>query len=245
MEDNLDRVTTYRANLPLWISSSTSHLMIKIRTLKKNIGNAFDVSKALNIKKFEIHAIEEADEDLEIHEAQVFSGRQISTIQKHLPCIRKKTSIPTKTFHKDKHASTEDESTQLFNDFSISVFTDKNELEVEYSNQTLNWFKGDQNRVETLLIKLKIGKATDPDNLGNVFLKNTARSISKSLTLVFQTTIKKGCFPSQWKTSQIWPIFKDEERKHVSCYRPLSLLCCVSTVIEKLIFEVIYTHTRA
>ena len=84
MEDNLDRVTTNRANLPLWISSSASHLMLEISTLNKNKENAFEVSKSVEIKKLEIQTLEEAHKDLEICEAEVFSNGFFRKIQKYL-----------------------------------------------------------------------------------------------------------------------------------------------------------------
>ena len=99
--------------------------MMKIRTLQKKKENTFDVSKALKIKNLEIQSIKEGDKDLEIYETEVFSTWQFSKIQKYLSCIRRKPSIPTTTFHKDKHASTEDETVQLFNVLFLSVFSEK------------------------------------------------------------------------------------------------------------------------
>ena len=49
---------------------------------------------------------------------------------------------------------------------------------------------------------------------------------------------------SQWKTSQTCLAFNDGDREGVSCYRLFSLLCRVSKVIGKLIFNVIHTLTK-
>ena len=115
------------------------------------------MSKTLKIKNVKIQSIKEADKDLEIYETEVFSTRQFNEIQKYLSCIRKKP-IPTKTFHKDKHASTEDESAQLFDNFFIMVLTERDELELDYNNQTLNWLKVDRNRAESLLSELRLAR---------------------------------------------------------------------------------------
>ena len=43
--------------------------------------------------------------------------------------------------------------------------------------------------------------------------------------------------PSEWKMHRITPIFKAGDRMSVKNYRPISLLCNVSKVLERLIFD--------
>ena len=45
------------------------------------------------------------------------------------------------------------------------------------------------------------------------------------------------CFPSTWKLSEIFPIFKEGDKQLVSNYPPISLLTVISKVLEKLIFD--------
>ena len=61
--------------------------------------------------------------------------------------------------------------------------------------------------------------------------------LPKSLTLIFQTIINKGQFATAWKLSEITPNFIDGDRKNISCYRPIRLLCNSSKILEKLIFD--------
>ena len=88
-------------------------------------------------------------------------------------------------------------------------------------------------------MKLQTNKACGPDNIGNTILKNLP-SLSNSLLLVFQAALNKGYFPTYWKVSEVIPIYKDENRAQIENYRPISLLCNVSKVFEKLIFNEIY-----
>ena len=62
-------------------------------------------------------------------------------------------------------------------------------------------------------------------------------ALSESLFLIFKTALNKGFLPSYWKISEVVPIFKDENRALIEQYRPISLLCSVSKVLEKLIFD--------
>ena len=42
----------------------------------------------------------------------------------------------------------------------------------------------------------------------------------------------------------LFSIFKEGNKADVSCYRPISLLCCCSKKLEKVIFDRIYKHTK-
>ena len=56
--------------------------------------------------------------------------------------------------------------------------------------------------------------------------------------------MNKSVYPSYWKISQVSPVFKEENKADVSCYRPISLLCCISKVFEKILFDQLYEHSR-
>ena len=133
------------------------------------------------------------------------------------------------------------ECANMFNSFFVSVFNQKDtNFQPNYPRKNLNCFRINQRRVETLLEDLKIGKSSGPDKIGNILLRNAAKGLSKSLTLIFQTIINKGTYPNQWKFGQICPVFKDGDQKDVTCYRPISLLSCISKVLERIIFDEIY-----
>ena len=97
----------------------------------------------------------------------------------------------------------------------------------------------DERKIKEILTKLQTNKACGPDNVGNTILKNLP-TLSKSLHIVFQAALNKGCFPAYWKTSEVIPIFKDENRAMIEQYRPISLFCNVLKVLEKLIFNEFY-----
>ena len=129
----------------------------------------------------------------------------------------------------------------MFIIFFVSVFNQKDtNFQPNYPRKNLNWFRKNQRRVKTLLEDLKIGKSSGPDNIGNILLRNAAKGLSKSLTLIFQTIFNKGTYPNQWNFGQICPVFKDGDKKDVTCYRPISLLSCISKVLERIIFDEIY-----
>ncbi len=102
-----------------------------------------------------------------------------------------------------------------------------------------------ENEVLKLLCKLDTSKATGPDNVSNVFLKKCAVSLAKPLSMIFNLSLQTGSFPTKWKLANVTPVFKNKgDKKLCDFYRPISLLPCVSKVLEKLMFSHIYEFLR-
>ena len=80
--------------------------------------------------------------------------------------------------------------------------------------------------------------------MGNLLFKQLWSSISKSLMLFFNTIANKQQFPYTWKVSEIVPIHKENNKQVVSNYRPISLLNATSKVLEKLMFDKIYSKVQ-
>ena len=49
--------------------------------------------------------------------------------------------------------------------------------------------------------------------------------------------MNKETYPTYWKISQIRPIFKNSNESDVTCYQTISLLNCMSKVLEKKIID--------
>ena len=82
------------------------------------------------------------------------------------------------------------------------------------------------------------------DNIRNLILKSCHETLRKSLSLFFQACLNKNTFLDTWKTCQLAPIFKEGNKADLSCFQPISLLCCFSKLLEKNIFDAIYNHTK-
>ena len=59
-----------------------------------------------------------------------------------------------------------------------------------------------------------------------------------------KTCLESCSLPNEWKIHKILPILKSGSRRDVKKYRPISLLCLVSRVLESIIYTKIidYTH---
>ena len=81
------------------------------------------------------------------------------------------------------------------------------------------------------------------DEIWKLVLRHCSHILSLSLEMIFQTCLNKGTYPKTWKISKVTPIFKAGNKADVTCYRPISLLCCCSKVLE-MIFDAIYELVR-
>ena len=97
--------------------------------------------------------------------------------------------------------------------------------------------------VRKVIMTLDLSKASGPDFIPVVVLKNCEPELSYILVELFNKCIKESCFPDCWKVSSVIPVSKNVgERSTAKNYRPVSLLSVVSKVFEKLINNRIVHH---
>ena len=90
--------------------------------------------------------------------------------------------------------------------------------------------------VKKVITNLDSSKASVPDCIPVVFLKNCEPELSYILAELFNMCLKESCFPDCWKVLSVVPVFNNvRERSTVKNYCPLSLLSVVSKVFQKLV----------
>ena len=89
-----------------------------------------------------------------------------------------------------------------------------------------------RNRILKQLQDLKENKASGPDLIPPRVLKAAANPISFCLERIFQASLSTGIVPNDWRQANITPVFKKGERFKASNYRPVSLTCICSKLLE-------------
>ena len=93
-----------------------------------------------------------------------------------------------------------------------------------------------------LLNDLNIHKAMGPDELHPRVLKQRAPTIAPILQLILQKSIDSGQVPSDWKTANVCPIFKKGQNYDAANYRPISLTCVCSKLLEHIVTKHVVAH---
>ena len=251
------RVTHHRASLPPWVTSGTSHILKKLKTLNKRITslNGLSVRLRLKLKRMEKLLKQSLLEDQAAYEANVFAGRRFTDLQKYLNKIKTSRKYPQKMHLGDQIVTEDGPKADLFSQFFASTFQTDDSLFPTSGNHlpiflplpdetTCRKITVNEYEIRNILENLQINKAPGHDGVGNIILKNLSQSLPKSLLLLFQTCLNKSSFPNTWKTCQVTPIFKEGDKTSINCYRPISLLCSLSKVLEKVIFDALYEHVE-
>ena len=96
-----------------------------------------------------------------------------------------------------------------------------------------------EKEVYDYLVALDPSKATGPDSISSIMLKNTAAAIAPIITSLFNMSLRTCKFPDSWKVSYISPIPKSGDLSNPANYRPVSLLPIISKVFERHIHHLI------
>jgi len=93
-----------------------------------------------------------------------------------------------------------------------------------------------------VLKKLDTNSASPPGDIPLVILRHCAPSLAPSLTAIFNICMSAASVPNEWKKANIVPVHKKGEKHIVSNYRPISVLCGVSKVMERCVFNYLFSH---
>ena len=91
--------------------------------------------------------------------------------------------------------------------------------------------------VKDEISKAKDGKSAGLDKISQKLLKSAGDTIIDSLTFIFNLSLNTGIFPDDLKYAKVTPIYKSEDRKDCSDYRPISVISTVAKIFEKLVYK--------
>ena len=92
--------------------------------------------------------------------------------------------------------------------------------------------------VMKVISELKSGKSSDiPIHV----IKQSSQIIAPHLVNYFNTCLREGFFPEELKTGRISPIYKKDDEQLLENYRPVSTLPVFGKILEKLIFNRVYS----
>ena len=90
-----------------------------------------------------------------------------------------------------------------------------------------------------------INKPQGPDAISGAVLKNCSKTLAYPLSILFTLTYNTGYIPQEWnwKLANAVPVFKKDDKNKVTNYRPISLTSLVTKVLERILYDELFTRT--
>ena len=93
-----------------------------------------------------------------------------------------------------------------------------------------------------IVSSMKSSKASGSDDIAPKTVKNSIHLFVDQLCTIFNNCLSQGIIPNRLKLSKIIPVHKKKNPQNVENYRPISLLPFFSKVLEKIMYERLYSH---
>ena len=123
----------------------------------------------------------------------------------------------------------------LDNDSTLPLVVYNTNASIYHINITINHIVG-------IINKMNSNKAGGYDEISVRMLQVCASEVASPLQIIFQKCINTGMFPDSWKYANIQPIHKKKDRQIKSNYRPISLLPICGKLLEKIVFDHVYSY---
>lgn len=98
--------------------------------------------------------------------------------------------------------------------------------------------------VERELSNLDLSKAAGSDSVSAKLLKIAAPIVAGPLTSILNASIRGGKFPDIWKLAKVSPIFKATDLTNKNNFRPISVLCILSKILERHVHDSLYVYMK-
>ena len=102
----------------------------------------------------------------------------------------------------------------------------------------------DPREVVKIVSKLPNKSSSGHDNTSNILLKEIIDQIAPILVEVFNKSMMLGEFPTIMKLAEVVPLYKCKEKYLETNYRPISLLTTMSKILEKIMYQRVYTFLQ-
>ncbi len=139
------------------------------------------------------------------------------------------------------------EKAQIFNDYFLlqctTIDTGSEIPQDESVTATLlNEFCISEEKILKIIRSLNPNKAHGWDEISARMIKMCDIALVIPLKIIFMNCLRRGVFPEIWKHANVVPVHKKNEKNIKGNYRPISLLPIFGKILEKLIFDSLYSH---
>lgn len=166
----------------------------------------------------------------------------------------KSNSIPNNITYNGTTATTGGAICNLFSSYFFSTFLSpstpgnvSSDLSAQASPQALTDISSisiNESEVAKILVRLDPSKSAGSDHIHSIFLIKCAESLAVPITIIFKRSIRECIFPQVWKSAFITPTHKKGSKTDATNYRPISKLCIISKVFERIVYDQVYSALK-
>ena len=109
---------------------------------------------------------------------------------------------------------------------------------------TMFFFPTSPKEIKLTISSLKSKLSAGWDGLPSIVIKCLPDNVIAILCYIFNVSLSEGKFIASFKHSKVIPLFKKGNPKDVANYRPISLLSCISKILEKLVYTRLYSFLK-
>ena len=232
-----------------WINHELRHQLNKIHSLRKRCRINPTPIKIAQLSDAELQLqcnIPSARSSFEADIVTKFAYSDDNQIYKYIKSLSGHKGLPAELSYGFSIASTPTLKANFFNQFFSSVFTVHSALPsfdlFTSPTDSLSSINITSDETLTGILSLNPTKAMGGDGIPPLILKLIAPAILDPIHHLFSSCLSEGYLPKEWRRHYITLIHKSGARSQVSNYRSISLLCCISKVLERLIFDKVSDH---
>ena len=139
------------------------------------------------------------------------------------------------------------EKAQIFNDYFLLQCTPLDtgsEIPsgVNETASTVQDFSISDERILNIIRNRNQSKAHGWDEIPVRVIKMCDNSLTIPVKLIFMNCLRRGIFPEIWKRANVVPVHKKLEKHLKENYLPISLLPIFGKILEKLIYDSLFSH---
>ena len=231
---------------PKWFNPAIRHTIKCLRTHRRKC-HLRPTPHNLSELQSLLSQLKDQTSSAKLHYEQDIAMDHPNKIFKYIKSLTSALPVPPIVSFNSSTASTDSEKILLFNKFFHSVFAYQLPplLESASPTSTLSDIGISESDVFEALCSLDTSKAIGIDGIGPNVLHHCALALYKPLHHLFLLSLSHSNIPAEWRTHMIIPVFKSGDKSSVCNYCPISLLCSVSKLLEKLIYDKIIHFVSA
>ena len=139
------------------------------------------------------------------------------------------------------------EKAEVFNDYFIlqcTTIDTGSELpkDTPASSSLLSDCLISDEKILNIIRSLNPNKAHGWDEISVRMIKLSDAALVIPLRMISKNCLRRGLFPEIWKYATVVPVHEKNEKNVKENYRPISLMPIFGKILEKLMYDTLYTH---